>query len=78
MASFREFLVDTLPKAAHKKIDAIVAEFEACTSEKIGRVEVEGARVGVETIEVYGLEISLDANGNAVAVTSPYGFSVAG
>jgi len=74
MGSFREFLTDTLPKAAHKKIDAIVAEFDAYTSEEVTSVDVDGARLAVETVEAYGLEITLDANGNAVSITSPYGF----
>lgn len=39
-------------------------------------VEVIGARVPVETVEVYGLTIRLDANGNAVSITSPYGLEV--
>ena len=32
--------------------------------------EVEDARVGVETFEAYGLEITLDANGNAQRLVS--------
>lgn len=39
-------------------------------------VEIHNARVAVETIETYGLVIELDAHGNAVSVTSPYGFMV--
>lgn len=37
-------------------------------------VEVIGARVAIETVEVYGLEITVDANGNAVHISSPHGF----
>jgi hypothetical protein len=41
-------------------------------------VEVHGARVPVEVVEAYGLDIEVDANGNAVTVSSPWGFGVAG
>jgi hypothetical protein len=39
-------------------------------------VEVVGSRVAIETTTVGGLTVSLDAAGNAVRVTSPYGFEV--
>jgi hypothetical protein len=39
-----------------------------------GSVEVIGARVAVGTVEAHGLEITVDANGNAVHVSSPHGF----
>lgn len=39
-------------------------------------VEVHNSRVAVETTEVGGLTISLDAGGNAVQVTSPYGLEI--
>lgn len=39
-------------------------------------VEVRGARVAVEAVEAYGLRISLDANGNAVEIASPWGLEV--
>jgi hypothetical protein len=39
-------------------------------------VEVHGARIPVETVEAYGLTISVDANGNAVEVSSPWGLGV--
>lgn len=44
--------------------------------EDFDTVEVRGARVPVETVEVYGLTITVDANGNAVSITSPYGFEI--
>lgn len=74
--SLRDFLTETLPKAAHRKIDAIVAEVDTYLTAPITTVEIDGARVGVETVEAYGLHITLDAQGNAVAITSPYGFLV--
>lgn len=43
---------------------------------EVSTVEVCGARVPVETVEAFGLVISLDSNGNAVAITSPYGMEV--
>ncbi len=39
----------------------------------ITAVEVPGARVPVETVDAYGLTIAVDANGNAVRVSSPWG-----
>jgi hypothetical protein len=42
----------------------------------LATVEVCGARVAVEAVEVYGLSISVDANGNAVDVSSPFGMGV--
>lgn len=40
----------------------------------LGAVEVNGGRVPVETVEAYGLVIEVDTVGNAVSVTSPWGF----
>jgi hypothetical protein len=39
-------------------------------------VEVAGARVPVETVEVYGLVIRLDANGRAASIHHPEGLEV--
>lgn len=66
---FRKFLIDLLPKSQHGKIPAIIVEFETYT-DGVSAVLIDGARVGVETIEAYGLEIILDAHGNAERVTS--------
>lgn len=41
-------------------------------------VEVQGARMAVETVEAYGLTIDLDSSGNAVAISAPAGLVVAG
>jgi hypothetical protein len=64
------WLADLLPKTAHKHIDAILTEF---APEVLLAVDIEGARVPVEQVEVYGLVIDLDANGNAATVSFPYG-----
>lgn len=69
----REWLLDLLPKSAHKHIDAILRKF---TPEVVHEVEVVGARVQIEQVEAYGLSIGLDANGNAVTVGFPYGAEV--
>lgn len=71
-AEAREWLTNLLPKAAHKKIDDILYEIDF-GKERIDSVEIDGARVPVETITAHGLEIQLDANGNAATVTFPYG-----
>ncbi|TCB97557.1 hypothetical protein E0H26_11605 [Micromonospora zingiberis] len=44
----------------------------------VNTVEVTGARVTVETVEAYGLTIEVDANGNAVQISSPYGLEIVG
>lgn len=59
--------------ASQKKIDAILGYIRD-NDLWVGSVEVIGARVAIETVEVYGLEITVDANGNAVHVSSPHGF----
>jgi hypothetical protein len=58
-------VVEALGKAAHLFENGWVT-----------KVEVHHARVGVETVEAYGLIITLDANGNAVDVSSPWGFMI--
>lgn len=73
---FREFLTETLKDNKLKrpeKIEAIVAEFgEWLTEHQTGTaVELVGGRVAVETVEAYGLEISLDACGRATRIETP-------
>lgn len=73
---FREFLTETLKDNKLKrpeKIEAIVAEFgEWLTEHQAGTaVELVGGRVAVETVEAYGLEISLDALGRATRIETP-------
>lgn len=69
---FREFVSATLDQRGARavKIDAIVVEFEAYLTGAYPSVEVDGARVGIEMVEAYGLEITVDANGNAERITS--------
>lgn len=69
----REWLLELLPKSAHKKIDQILDYF---APEVVAEVEIVGARVQVERVEAYGLRIGLDANGNAVTIEFPYGAEV--
>jgi hypothetical protein len=73
MQEIRDVLTEVLPKAAHKKIDALVERLIALLPDAIEAVEIEGARVGVEAIEAYGLEITVDAMGNAASVAFPHG-----
>lgn len=73
---FRTFVEETLKDNKLKrpeKIDAIVAEFaEWIAAHQAGTaVEVVGGRVVVETVEAYGLEIGLDAMGNATRIETP-------
>lgn len=54
-------IIDALDEAG-----MLVGDFRA--------VDVVGAKVPVDYVTAYGLDISVDANGNAVDVSSPYGF----
>jgi hypothetical protein len=69
----REWLIELLPKSAHKHIDRIIDELVSRTA---ATVEVVGARLAVETVTAYGLDIGVDANGNAAWVGFPYGADV--
>ncbi len=77
MSDFREFLLETLPKSAHKKVDEIMAEFGMYV------VDIEAVHVGqhplvcVETVTAYGLEIELDAHGQATLIHFPDGACIA-
>lgn len=73
----REYLVDLLPRVSRAKIDQILAYFNPPAV--ITQVEVRGARVVTERwARIYGLEIELDANGNAATVGFPDGALVIG
>lgn len=81
---FKKFLdetfseADEISEASQEKIDAIVGWVEDNTYDIVNTVEVVGARVQTETVEAYGLEITVDANGRAVRVTTPDGFHLDG
>lgn len=49
---------------------------ESPTEGVVREVEILGARVGIETVQAYGLEFAIDANGNAAVVRFPYGAAV--
>lgn len=75
---FRDFVTETLKDKRIKqaeKIMLLVDEFEEwLTAHQAGTtVEVLGGRVVVETVEVHGLRIGLDAIGNATEVEAPLG-----
>lgn len=63
-----DFLAGLLPKSQHRKIEQILNELVDLDP---ARVEIARARVPVDRVMVGGLEIELDANGNAVSVTFP-------
>ncbi|MEV1157749.1 hypothetical protein AB0J27_20355 [Micromonospora chokoriensis] len=73
-AEERAWLEELLPKAAHKHIPAILANY---MPERVEAVDIIGARAVVDTVEAYGLTIEVDANGNAATVRFPYGAEVA-
>jgi len=60
---------------ASEAVAAALAEAGHLTDD-IETVEVRDSKVGVETTTLGGLTITLDAAGNAVRVTSPYGLDV--
>jgi predicted transcriptional regulator len=66
-------LEEILPKSQHKKIERIVEALALEDVQTVDEVAVIGARVPVEHVTAYGLEIAVDANGNAVTVGFPYG-----
>ncbi|RLK22673.1 hypothetical protein DER29_0512 [Micromonospora sp. M71_S20] len=72
----RAELAEILPKSAHRHIGRILDTLGL--PEVVRAVDVVGARVPVETVEVYGLSIGLDANGNAATVGFPHGAEVSG
>lgn len=63
---FRAFLTEQ--KIAKGKIETIVAEFETYLPGDVRAVYPTNARGAVETVEVYGLSIDLDAIGRAARI----------
>lgn len=60
-------------KVPAKKVDAIMERFTELLADQQqcnGTVWVSGSRPAVQTIEAYGLEIGVDACGNAEWVTA--------
>ena len=84
---FTEFYTKTFGSKANqilsetdqKRLDAVAGYLRDPDNARwVDKVEVIGARVPIETVEVYGLEITVDANGNAVHISSPHGFHTDG
>lgn len=73
----RAELTERLPKASKKKLDELADWIYDLDPSEDGSgltsVEVQGARCVVGRIEAHGLEIDVDAVGNASAVHFPYG-----
>jgi hypothetical protein len=68
-----------LSETDQKRLDAVAGYLrDPDNAPWVATVEVIGARVPIETVEVYGLEITVDANGNAVHISSPHGFHTDG
>ena len=74
--SFRDELADILPKSQHSKIDRILQLIDPADA-VVYTVEIPASKVGIDTVEVYGLVIAVDANGDAASVEFPYGAEVA-
>ncbi|MEU1810975.1 hypothetical protein [Micromonospora aurantiaca (nom. illeg.)] len=81
---YREAIGATLPErwSQTKKDELADAVYEALDNlglivdGPISTVDVVGAPITVERVEAYGLAIEVDANGNAVSVTSPWGLEI--
>lgn len=75
--TYREVIAKHLPKnwgqdRRDTTADEIVSDLEAAgilVNPECTTIEVTGARMPVETIEAYGLEIKLDANGEASSIS---------
>lgn len=77
MSELAQYLRETLPMSAHKHVEAIVEYVTTMPLyAAVETAEVNYARVPVETVHAYGLELRLDASGNAVTVTFPHGAEV--
>lgn len=61
---------------AADKVYAALVEAGAVLDGTATTVEVPNARVPVETVRAFGLEIEVDTFGNAVRVRSEYGLEV--
>lgn len=68
-----EFKRDT---AADAVVEALTDAGHLYENGWVEAVEVHDSHVPVETVHAYGLTIRLDAGGNAVSVSSPYGFMI--
>lgn len=62
--------------AAEKVWEALIDAGHLYENGWVEAVEVHGAKVPVETVHVGGLTVRLDAGGNAVSVSSPWGFMI--
>lgn len=72
MDDFREFLKGLPGKMSAKTMDAIVEHVEAMLpADTVKTVELIGARIPTHSVRIHGLDIALDASGNAVAVMFP-------
>jgi hypothetical protein len=74
----QEMLAEHLPKnVSQKRRDALTAAIgellDDGDGDLLGAVDIEGARCAVERVEAFGLELELDANGNASTVHFPFG-----
>ena len=71
MEEFREFL-KSLPKMSAKTMEALMERVEEMFPVGgVKSVEIDHSHVIVETVTAYGLEIELDAHGNAVTIEFP-------
>lgn len=75
--AIREHLGKSLPKVSKTKLDELADWiYEINPSEDgagIDTVEASGARCVVGRVSAYGLDIEVDATGNAAHITFPYG-----
>jgi hypothetical protein len=67
---------DTRPASEAAQLPDEEPNLRKSPTEDVREVEILGARVGIETVQAYGLEFTIDANGNAAVVRFPYGAAV--
>lgn len=77
----QDVLATTTKLSGGKRVeaaDAILAALDnaGALADGMYAVAVVGARIPVEYVPMYGLEIGIDANGNAVSIGSPWGLEV--
>lgn len=77
----QDVLATTTKLSGGKRVeaaDAILAALDnaGALADGMYAVAVVGARIPVEYVPMYGLEIGIDANGNATSVSSPWGLEV--
>lgn len=76
VAAVTEAIRSVYPKISAVKLGQLLDALDPFMPDGIGEVSMPDARVPVERVEAYGLEIGLDALGRASAVYFPEGAEI--